>query len=240
MSGRPKLKIDKRYLNDFYYDTKYFQYAHHEFLFESELKLLEIISKNNFSKMNIQEFDKFVKENLKLIKQCRYIKYKKYKYEIKIQEIINKNNLNNEELHILELLEDHADITIPEYFYKCLDIYLSVHSQEIKAMQYQNITAENRVVDTEKQRNRKQQSHEKFYLGGMLNSLTTYLLPSQNKNLSEVLVEMIKIYIVLQVSNQANVAIGEFEKNQHLPVFNDVADKLALITQDPKNPFRKK
>lgn len=58
--------------------------------------------------------------------------------------------------------------------------------------------------------------------------------------MNDVLIEMIKIYIVLQVSNRTNEFIQQFDQHQNLPVFNDITDRLALIPQDPKNPFRKK
>lgn len=240
--GRKKLNISKKYLNDFYYGTKYLEYSHGEFLFHAEVKLLDIIAKSNFLKMSNQEFDKFINENIKLIKQCRYIENKKIKYEKAIQEILkkDKDSLNDEELQILALLDFHANITDPEHFYKFLDIYLSTHSQEIKAMQYQNIKTENRVIDAEKQRHRKQQNNEKFFLGGVLNSLSDYLSPSNEKNKSEVLVEMIQIYTILKISNRSNEIIEEFKTNQHLSVLDEISKKLDEIQKDPRNPFLKK
>lgn len=241
MTGRPKLKIDRKYLNSFYYDRNYFQKVHNEFLFDSELKLLEIISKNNLTKMKDQDFEKFVKENLKLIKQCRYITNKKIKFETSIKYIAqkNKDSLNDEELIILEMLDYHIDISNPEYFYQYLDIYSSSLSQKIKAIKYQNIQTKNDLIAQEKTRIRKQQNHEKYFLGSVLKSLSNELTPHAEKNMNDVLIEMIKIYIALQASNRTNEFIQQFNQHQNLPVFNDIADRLALISQDPKNPFRK-
>lgn len=241
MAGRPKLDITKKYLLDFTIELRYRHSMLDELLFDNEFKFLEMIKESNFTKMNTQDFKKFIEKNIKLINSCRYIANRKNKYNNTIKYIQNKNQekLTNEEINILDIINESPYAIDYEYLYKHLDIYQNSVNEKIKSAQYKNIKKVKNIDDLEKVKYRKIQNHQKYFLGAVVESFTNLLPLTPDMSTDQTLVEMIKIYSLLKISNKADEFLTEFDKNQHLPVFDEISKKILEIQNDLRNPFKK-
>ena len=241
MAGRPKLNNRKKYLLDFAIELRYRHSMLDEFLFNNEFKFLEMIEESNFTKMNTQDFKKFIEQNIKLINSCRYIENRKIKYNDTIKYIQNKNpkKLTNEEINILDIINKSPYAIDYEYLYKNLDIYHSAVNEKIKSAQYINIKNVKNIDDPKKVKYRKIQNHQKYFIGGTSLSLHKYLNPAQDKSPDEVLIEMTTIYMTLGILNKTDEFLAEFDKNQHLPIFDEISKKFLDIQNDLRNPFKK-